>query len=534
MTSFVHSGIRQHALSSPQKTAVTFKSEDLSYQALWLQLARFASALKSLDCERGDRIAVYLPKQFETVITLFGSSLADCVFVPVNPVLKAKQVGHILKDCNAKVLITSAERAKQLSETLIECQDLRQVIFSNIAKNEVELGNIQIHDWQSLLASHSNSAAAKLATIDADVAAILYTSGSTGKPKGVVLSHRNIVAGAESVSSYLNNTADDKLLAVLPLSFDYGLSQLTSAFLVCAQVVLMDYLLPRDVVKAIAKHQITGLAAVPPLWKQLVNLEWPDEAKTSLRYITNSGGHMPSSIVKSLQSTLPNTAIYLMYGLTEAFRSTYLPPDEIDQRPGSIGKAIPNAEVMVVRPDGTECDADEPGELVHRGALVALGYWNDSTKTAERFKPAPSKNSALPLQEIAVWSGDQVKRDKDGYLYFITRQDDMIKTSGYRVSPGEVEEEIQSSGLVTDLAVFGLPHPLLGQGIVVIAEANLETNCEQDSKALLRYCQQNLPNFMVPHHVEWHDALPRNPNGKIDRNSLKNALPQDLFEEKSS
>jgi len=534
MTSFVHSGIQQHALSTPKQSALIFKSDAMSYQALWQQLCRFASALKSLDCRRGDRIAVYLPKQFETVITLFGSSLADCVFVPVNPVLKAKQVGHILRDCNAKVLVTSAERAKLLSETLVECPDLKQVIFSNEAKSEVHLGNIQIHDWQSLLENYSCLTAPKQAVIDADIAAILYTSGSTGKPKGVVLSHRNIVAGAESVAIYLNNSADDRLLAVLPLSFDYGLNQLTTGFLVGAQVVLMDYLLPRDVLKAIAKHKITGLAAVPPLWKQLVNLEWPEEAINSLRYITNSGGHMPATIVSSLQNTLPTTEVYLMYGLTEAFRSTYLSPAEIDQRPGSIGKAIPNAEVMVVRPDGTECDADEPGELVHRGALVALGYWNDAAKTAERFKPAPSKNSALPLQEIAVWSGDQVKRDKDGYLYFMTRQDDMIKTSGYRVSPGEVEEEIQSSGLVTDLAVFGLPHPLLGQGIVVVAEPNPETNSEADSKALLRYCQQNLPNFMVPHHIEWHDALPRNPNGKIDRNSLKNALPQDLFEEKSS
>jgi len=534
MTSFVHSGIQQHAHSTPEQTAITFKSEAIGYQALWQQLSRFSSALKSLDCQRGDRIAVYLPKQFETVITLFGSSLADCVFVPVNPVLKAKQVGHILKDCNAKVLVTSAERAKLLSDTLAECPDIKHVIFSNTPKTEIELSDIQIHDWQSLLESYSDSLTPKKTCIDADVAAILYTSGSTGKPKGVVLSHRNIVAGAESVAGYLNNTASDKLLAVLPLSFDYGLNQLTTAFLVGAQAVLMDYLLPRDVLKAIIKYQITGLAAVPPLWKQLANLEWPDEAKSSLRYITNSGGHMPATIVKSLQNTLSNTEIFLMYGLTEAFRSTYLPSNEIDQRPGSIGKAIPNAEVMVVRPDGTECDPDEPGELVHRGALVALGYWNDAAKTAKRFKPAPSKNSALPLPEIAVWSGDQVKRDKDDYLYFITRQDDMIKTSGYRVSPGEVEEEIQSSGLVTDLAVFGLPHPLLGQGIVVIAEANPETSGEPDSKALLRYCQQNLPNFMVPHHIEWHDALPRNPNGKIDRNSLKNALPQDLFEEKSS
>ena len=532
MTSFVHSGIQKHAHFTPAQPAVRLKSDTLTYQELWQQLVHFAAALSAIDCQRNDRIAVYLPKQFETVITLFGSSLAGCVFVPVNPVLKAKQVGHILKDCNAKVLVTSTERAQQLTSTLVECPDVRHVILSNNTNLEIDLANIQILDWHTSLNASGNLSQESYQppAIDADMAAILYTSGSTGKPKGVVLSHRNIVAGAESVSSYLNNTPDDTLLAVLPLSFDYGLSQLTTAFLVGAQVVLMDYLLPRDVIKAIAKYQITGLAAVPPLWKQLVALDWPEETKTSLRYITNSGGHMPTSSISSLRNTLPNTDIYLMYGLTEAFRSTYLPPSEIDQRPGSIGKAIPNAEVMIVRPDGSECDADEPGELVHRGALVAMGYWNDAEKTAERFKPAPTKNNALPLQEIAVWSGDQVKRDADGYLYFITRQDDMIKTSGYRVSPGEVEEEIQSSGLVTDLAVFGLPHPLLGQGIVVMAEPHGEA----DSQALLRYCQQNLPNFMVPHHIEWHTELPRNPNGKIDRNALKNALPNDLFEDKNS
>jgi len=534
MMSFVHSGIQQHARSTPEQPAVLLKSEALTYRELWQQLTRFAAALDSINCQRNDRIAVYLPKQFETVITLFGASLARCVFVPINPVLKAKQVSHILKDCNATVLVTSAERALQLRETLADCTDLEKVILSNKPKTEFTIGSIQLHLWDDLLNIQDKPVAVvnEPPSVDADMAAILYTSGSTGKPKGVVLSHRNIVAGAESVSNYLNNSADDKLLAVLPLSFDYGLSQLTTAFLVGAQVALMDYLLPRDVIKAVVKHQITGLAAVPSLWKQLANLDWPEEAKSSLRYITNSGGHMPASIVKSFQDSLPDTAIYLMYGLTEAFRSTYLPPDEIDQHPGSMGKAIPNVEVMVVRPDGSECDIDEPGELVHRGVLVAMGYWNDAQKTAERFKPAPGKNNALPLEEIAVWSGDQVKRDAEGYLYFITRQDEMIKTSGYRVSPDEVEEEIQSSGLVIDLAVFGLPHPMLGQGIVVVAEANPKTNGDAGSKVLLRYCQQNLPNFMVPHHIEWLSELPRNPNGKIDRNSLKQALPTDLFEEK--
>lgn len=528
MTNLVHTDISKHAQSTPTKTALTFKSESLNYKVLWQQLSQFANALGNLGCQRNDRIAVYLPKQFETIIALFGASLGRCVFVPVNPVLKAKQVTHILKDCNARVLITSAERAQILSEALTDCPDLAHIILINEPKADFAISTPNIHQWEQLVAgppaiTNSND------QIDSDIAAILYTSGSTGKPKGVVLSHRNIVAGAESVSTYLKNTAEDRLLAVLPLSFDYGLSQLTTAFRVGAEAVLMDYLLPMDVIKAVVKYQISGLAAVPPLWKQLTQLEWPAEAKNYLRYLTNSGGHMPASTTKMLKEALPDTDIYLMYGLTEAFRSTYLPPEEMHLRPNSIGKAIPNAEVMVVRPDGSECDADETGELVHRGALVAMGYWNDLAKTAERFKPAPSQPDGLPLTEIAVWSGDQVKRDADGYLYFITRQDEMIKTSGYRVSPGEVEEEIQNSGLVTDLAAFGVPHPMLGQAIVLVAQANGEA----DSQAVLRYCRQNMPNYQVPLHIEWLDTLPRNPNGKIDRNGLKQNLPDNLFEEQS-
>ena len=238
---------------------------------------------------------------------------------------------------------------------------------------------------------------------------------------------------------------------------------------------------------------------------------------------------MPVATTNTLQNKLPNTEIFLMYGLTEAFRSTYLPPDQVKHRPTSIGKAIPNAEVMVVRPDGTECAPDEPGELVHRGIHVSLGYWDDPEKTAERFKPAPGIPAELCNQELAVWSGDQVKRDAEGYLYFITRKDEMIKTSGYRVSPTEVEEEIFASGLVTEAIVLGVPHPILGQAIVVVAQAQGDT----DTKSLLRYCQQTLPNYMIPAHIEWQEEMPRNPNGKIDRNLIKEEIGTSLFEEQS-
>jgi acyl-CoA ligase (AMP-forming) (exosortase A-associated) len=342
-----------------------------------------------------------------------------------------------------------------------------------------------------------------------------------------------MVTGAHSVAQYLGNVPSDRLLAVLPFSFDYGFSQLSTAFHAGASVVLMDYLLPRDVIGQVANEGITGLAGVPPLWSQLADLEWPAAARDSLRYLTNSGGAMPVAVLRKLRASLPRTQPFLMYGLTEAFRSTYLPPSEVDRRPESMGKAIPNAEVLVVRPDGTPCAPNEPGELVHRGPLVSLGYWNDPQKTAERFKPAPGRDGALVLPEIAVWSGDTVRRDEDGFLYFVGRRDEMIKTSGYRVSPTEVEEVLFATGLVADAAAVGVPHPTIGQAIVVVAVAASATTAAPDTSAaqdptehLLAACRRELPRYMVPHHVEWRESIPRNPNGKYDRPRLAAELKE--------
>ena len=298
--------------------------------------------------------------------------------------------------------------------------------------------------------------------IDVDMAAILYTSGSTGKPKGVVLSHRNVLTGGASVSQYLENHPGDVILAALPLSFDAGFSQLTTGFTVGAHVVLVNYLLARDIVRLCAKHQVTGLTCVPPLWIQLADQEWPEEATRSLRYFANTGGRMPRATLDRLRAIFPAAKPYLMYGLTEAFRSTYLDPAEVDRRPDSIGKAIPNAEIMVVREDGTPCAPGEEGELVHRGALVALGYWNDAERTAERFRPAPGREAGLCTTELAVWSGDVVVADEDGFLYFVSRRDEMIKTSGYRVSPTEIEEVVYSTGLVRDAVALGVRRPEAG------------------------------------------------------------------------
>jgi acyl-CoA synthetase (AMP-forming)/AMP-acid ligase II len=319
------------------------------------------------------------------------------------------------------------------------------------------------------------------------------------------------------VSAYLENDACDRLLAVLPFSFDYGLSQLTTALLTGASVTLMDYLLPRDVLRMAAKDRITGLAAVPSLWNQLARLEWPPDAVESLRYITSSGGAMPVATTQALRETLPGTRIFLMYGLTEAFRSSYLAPEQVAARPDSIGKAVPNASLHVVRPDGSECGPDEPGELVHRGALVALGYWNDTEQTSVRFRPAPGQPPQLPNPELAVWSGDRVRRDADGYLYFLGRDDEMIKTSGYRVSPVEVEEPMFKLPKVEQAVAFGVPHPDIGSAIVVLLQARPGT---VDVETADRHCREHLPAYLVPAHIEVVKVLPRNPNGKIDRRSL--------------
>jgi acyl-CoA synthetase (AMP-forming)/AMP-acid ligase II len=293
-------------------------------------------------------------------------------------------------------------------------------------------------------------------------------------------------------------------------------------------VVLINYLLPMEVLNTLAQEKITGLAAVPALWNLLVELPWPGETASHLRYITSSGGVVPVETTQLLRQVLPNTEIFLMYGLTEAFRSTYLAPDQIDKRPNSIGKAIPNAEILVLRNDGTPCSVDEPGELVHRGALVAMGYWNDVEGTKQRFRPIPNRFDAIPCDEPAVWSGDLVKMDSEGYLYFLRRDDDLIKTMGYRVSPNEVEEIFYRTGLVSEVVALGIPHSAIGQSIVLVATC--KNGIEVSEKQLLDHCKQRLANYMMPSEIVFRTALPTNPNGKVDRKRLKSEIMEALAE----
>jgi len=507
----LHDLITRSAEAGAERVALLSGRDQSSYGELAEAVQRFANGLIALGVARGARVAIFLPKSPQTVTAIFGTSAAGATFVPINPVQKPAQVGHILRDSGAHVLVTSAVRVEPLAAELAQCSELRHVVLVD-GGAERSLESLPLTSWDTLLAAPASS---RRRGIDADLAAILYTSGSTGKPKGVVLSHRNMVAGAESVAEYLLNRESDRLLAVLPFSFDYGFSQLSTAFLSGASVALIEYLVPRDVIAALERFSVTGLAAVPPLWIQLAALDWPAGIAGRLRYITNSGGAMPTATLANLRKKLPSTSVFLMYGLTEAFRSTYLPPEQADVRPTSMGKAIPNAEILVVRPDGTECATGEPGELVHRGALVSRGYWNDPEKTALRFRPAPARAAELTTPELAVWSGDTVVRDEEGYLYFVGRRDEMIKTSGYRVSPTEVEEVLYATGLVAEAIALGAPHPVLGQAVVVVAVAAKPSPGAVDE--LLAACRRELPTYMVPSHVELRDSLPRNPNGKIDR-----------------
>jgi acyl-CoA ligase (AMP-forming) (exosortase A-associated) len=503
------------AARSPRGLALRDRGREADYAVLGDAIERAAGGLLDIGLGRADRVGIYLPKQIEAVIAMFAAARAGGVFVPINPVLKSPQVGHIMRDCEVTVLVTSRARLVELESELQSCSGLRSVVLVDGVEGIAPAPGQVAVAWNTLVAAAPRPGHR---TIDSDMVSILYTSGSTGRPKGVVLSHRNMVVGAHSVAAYLENTPEDRLLAVLPFSFDYGFSQLSTAFSVGAAVVLLEYLLPRDVVRAVIRERITGLAGVPPLWIQLADLEWPLTGASHLRYMTNSGGVMPKATLAKLRSAVPSARFFLMYGLTEAFRSTYLPPAEVERRPDSMGKAIPNAEILVVRPDGSPCEPNEPGELVHRGSLVALGYWNDVEKTAERFKPIPPRQPGLVIPEVAVWSGDTVRMDEDGYLYFVGRRDEMIKTSGYRVSPTEVEEAVYATGLVGDAVATGVPHARLGQVIVVIASpAPGQTG---DAEALLGALKKSLPNYMVPAAVYWRESLPRNPNGKFDRTTV--------------
>lgn len=493
-----HHGDR-HAFAQGARTA--------TYSQLLQHVQWMAKRLAESGVQAGERVAVYAGKQYETVVLLLAINAQGAVMVPINPQLKAQQVRHILLDSSTRLLVSTGSRLKRIEAAL-----------TDIALDIWHLDKMPFADTQT--PAETALVNASTAVTDSDPAAILYTSGSTGRPKGVVLSQRNLVSGACSVAHYLRLRADDVILGILPLSFDAGLSQLTTALASGACYAPLDFLQAGEVTTFCEAHGVTTITGVPPLWMQLVSAHWPQQTGARIRCFANTGGHMPTALLEKLKRAFPNALPYLMYGLTEAFRSTYLPPEAALTRPDSIGKAVPNADIRVMRQDGTECAVGEHGELVHRGAFVTLGYWNDPELTAQRFRPWRRLGPQISREETAVWSGDIVYRDQDGYLYFVARSDDMIKTSGYRVSPTEVEEILFAAEAVTEAVAFGVPHPQQGEAIVI--SVFTPPHRPATAEALIKLCKEKLPTYMVPLHVSLHDSpLPRNPNGKIDRKQLK-------------
>lgn len=483
----------------PAAPALVDRDGMLDFAGLEAAVGALAGGLAARGFAKGARVASWLPKTRMTSLLPLACARAGLVHVPINPLLKRLQVGHILADSGAQLLISGEAR------------------LASLEPGDVPTGcaTVEEEEGRALLA-YSERMPPSSADTD-DLAALLYTSGSTGRPKGVMLSHANMWLGAVSVAHYLRLAPEDRVLAVLPYSFDYGQNQLLSTWAAGASVVPLDFLAPRDVIRAVAEHKITTLAGVPPLWVQLIEAPWPPETALTLRRLTNSGGKLPPSVIRRMRELFPLADIYSMYGLTEAFRSTFLEPALLDTHPESMGTAIPFAEIIVVRPDGSETEPGEEGELVHTGPLVAQGYWQDPVRTAERFKPAPPTSH---YGGTAVWSGDAVRRDEDGLLYFVGRADGMIKSAGNRISPTEIEEAAIASGLVAEAVALGTPDPLLGQAIALI----VRPVGEPDEAELRGKLRRTLPNFMQPQAILWRDELPRSPNGKIDRNRLEQEL----------
>ncbi|WP_447724425.1 acyl-CoA ligase (AMP-forming), exosortase A system-associated [Sphingomonas koreensis] len=482
----------------PDDVALEDRTGTLTYAELEAAVGALARWLKGQGFAPGARVATWLPKMRLACLMPLAAARAGLVHVPVNPVLKRAQVAHILADSDASLLLTQPTRSMTL-----ESGDLPD-------------GCRIMGDAEAVLDGPG------LPPSDADpqaLAAILYTSGSTGRPKGVMLSHANMWLGAISVAHYLKITREDRVLGVLPLSFDYGQNQLFSTWAGGGRVIPLDYLTARDVMKAVDRHGVTTIAGVPPLWVQLLDADWPELTARKLKRLTNSGGALTTGLVRGLRGKFPKADLYPMYGLTEAFRSTYLDPGQVDANPDSMGRAIPFAEIMVVRPDGTRADAGEPGELVHAGPLVAQGYWQDAERTAQRFKPAPAFSE---YGGMAVFSGDTVVEGADGLLRFVGRDDEMIKSQGNRISPTEVEEAVLAGGEAREAAAFAIKDERLGQAIVVVAVARGPAAVAE--AALRERLRRELPSFMQPARYEWRESLPRNANGKFDRSALKAEL----------
>ena len=492
----IEAPLLERADRSTHVAAIVDGDRTCSYGELATRARGLAVELLRRGLEPGDRVAIYLDKTTASVVALYATWLAGGVAVPVNEGLRSRQVEHIVRHSGSRLVVSAARKLARLDPAALAEADVVD------AEQPVD-----DHGWRPPIVRGG-----------VEPAAILYTSGSTGRPKGILISHANLLAGARIVTRYLGIRGDERIISILPFSFDYGLNQLLTSVGAGATLYLQRSHAPVDILDSLERYAITGMAGVPPLWMQLLghtspllSRPWPH-----LRYVTNSGGALPMELVARWRRAMPSTQIYLMYGLSEAFRSTYLPPEEVERRPGSIGRAIPETEIYVVDDCGRACQRGEVGELVHVGPTVALGYWRDPEATTAVFRAHPFAPDGS--SDRVVYSGDLVRADEDGYLYFAGRRDALLKCQGYRVSAEEVEELLHASGVIAEVAVRGVPDPVAGQ--VIVAHVVPRDASVFSEHELLAFCRREMPSYMVPRAVHVHASLPRTASGKLDRKSL--------------
>lgn len=485
-----------------EKIALIDTGRQVSYAGLMTEVDRVASWLVGQGVAAGDRVIVHVRKGIDEVAAMFGALKIGAVVVNVNVQWTPTQLAYVAGDCRASAAIlgTTGAAGALPADLPLLIREGKKLPFGATA-------------WDDL----AETEVAEFASEPDSLAMIIYTSGSTGMPKGVMLSHRNIRIGALAVAEYLDLSEDDRLLSVLPYSFDAGLNQLTTMLLVGGTVVHQPVAMPSEVIRMAVRHAVTGIAGVPPLWNQIARyLRDAPTPLPALRRITNTGGKIPPDILPLLPQVFPGARIFLMYGLTEAFRSTYLPPERFAAKMGAIGQAIPHAQVFVVKPGIGPAGPSEQGELVHAGPLVSMGYWERPELTAEKIRPCPELASLIGDTPV-VWSGDLVRVDADGDLWFVGRMDDMIKTLGFRLSPTEVEDLVSKSGLVTDVVAWGVDDAELGQAVHIAASLGPDAT----EGAVMAHCRKTMAHYMVPRRIHpWPGAMPRTASGKLDRPAI--------------
>ncbi len=484
------------AASTPRGTALVDGDETVDYASLVRRTGAVAAHLHRLGVRPGERVALYARRDTTAAAAYFGILAAGAVAVIVNETLRPRQIRYIVDHAQAGILLVSDDLLQRAGAT------------SDVGAVVVSLAEVpESAEWTPV------------PRLEWDVAQIIFTSGSTGLPKGVALSHGNLWAGVQAVVAYLGIVAGDRIASLLPFSFDYGLNQLLCSVATGATLIVERHPVPQRIVQTLRRRQVSVLAAVPPLWLQLLGTEDFARALPALRIMTNTGGSLPRDAVRKLRRSQPHAELVLMYGLTEAFRSCYLSPERVDRKPGSVGQAIPGAEVLLLNEAQQPCAVGEVGELVHRGPTVALGYWNDPEATAQRFRPNPLRPPGTPEAERVVFSGDYMYRDAEGDLYFVGRRDTLIKTQGYRVSPDEVVNALYDSGELVEAVVDAEPDPVRGSRIVAYVVLRPGGRLER----LRAFIGRELPRYMQPCRIEARAALERTPSGKHDLRAVRSA-----------